>query len=809
MRKAKYKNHSSWKITYDDFIPGEEPLREALCTLGNGYFGTRGAATESSSSRIHYPGTYISGVYNKTPTHIAGRTIFNEDFVNCPNWLFLTFRIGNGEWIAPSTGNILSYRQELDMHKGILIRKMLIQDQRGRKTTIETQRLVHMQNPHIGAIRYIITPENYEEWVVIRSALDGGVQNRGVPRYKQLNSKHLKSYSLGSFGKNSIYLSMKTSQSNINISQVARLRIFSKGRELKPVNRILKDEKKRIAQEFAIRVSRKRRYEIEKIVSIYTSKDKSIKNPLAEAMDSIKPSYRFNTLLKTHTYAWGLLWKRFDIEIQGDSFSQKVLRLHTFHLLQTASIHNTSIDAGLPARGLHGEAYRGHVFWDEIFAMPFFDLHTPQISKSLLLYRYNRLPKAREYARANGYKGTMFPWQSSSTGEEETQVLHLNPMSGKWGPDYSRIQRHVSFAIAYNVWQYWRHTQDIDFLVNYGAEIMLSIAQFGASLSKYSQKDRRYHTEGIMGPDEFHEKIPNATESGFKDNAYTNLLIVWTLIKAQEAVSILPKETRSELFKKLGLKGQDLQHWESISQRMNIIFNKDGIISQFDGYFRLKELDWASYRARYGKIQRMDRILKSEGKTPNEYKIAKQADVIMMFYLFPLIEIKDVFRRLGYKFDNSLLKKNYEYYIKRTSHGSTLSRVVHCYVASLLGKSNESWRYFLEILKSDIYDTQGGTTPEGIHVGVMGGSINIAIRHFAGIEILKDKIKIEPKLPKKWRSIKIRFFYREKWISLFITKRDIAILADGPESKRFNVPFEVSGKLLYLVFGKTHKVSFK
>jgi len=312
-----------------------------------------------------------------------------------------------------------------------------------------------------------------------------------------------------------------------------------------------------------------------------------------------------------------------------------------------------------------------------------------------------------------------------------------------------------------------------------------------------------------MGPDEFHEKIPSAAEPGFKDNAYTNILIVWTLIKAQEAASILPKETKDELFKKLGLKEEDLQQWEGISQRMNIIFDKDGIISQFDGYFRLKELDWTSYRAKYGKIQRMDRILKSEGKTPNEYKIAKQADVIMMFYIFPLTEIKDIFRRLGYKFDNSLLKKNYEYYVKRTSHGSTLSRVVHCYVASLLGKSNESWRYFLEVLKSDIYDMQGGTTPEGIHVGVMGGSINVAIRHFAGIEILKDKIKIEPNLPKKWRSIKIRFFYREKWISLFITKRDIAILADGLESKRFSVPFEVNGRLLYLVFGKTHKVFFK
>jgi len=230
MRNPKTQNHSSWKITYDSFIPAEESLREVLCALGNGYFGTRGIATESGASRIHYPATYISGLYNKTPTHIAGRTIFNEDFVNCPNWLYLTFRIGDGEWITPSSGKVLSYRQELDMHRGILTRSMRIQDSEGRKTTIKTQILAHMQSPHLGAIRYVIMPENYAEWIVIRSALDGAVQNRGVPRYRQLNSRHLKGLSLGSIGKNSIYLSMKTSQSNINICQAAKFRIFTRGR---------------------------------------------------------------------------------------------------------------------------------------------------------------------------------------------------------------------------------------------------------------------------------------------------------------------------------------------------------------------------------------------------------------------------------------------------------------------------------------------------------------------------------------------------------------------------------------------------
>lgn len=194
-------NPSSWKISYHRFNPIQEGLREALCTLGNGYFGTRGAVTESPSSSVHYPGTYIAGVYNKLTTQIAGRKILNEDMVNCPNWMFLTFRIGNGEWILPSTNNILTYYQELDMHGGILARKISVVDSMGRKTTIDTQRIVHMRDCHYAAIRYAITPENYEGPIVIRSGLDGSVQNSGVVRYEQLNSKHLKPCSMGTFTK--------------------------------------------------------------------------------------------------------------------------------------------------------------------------------------------------------------------------------------------------------------------------------------------------------------------------------------------------------------------------------------------------------------------------------------------------------------------------------------------------------------------------------------------------------------------------------------------------------------------------------
>ncbi|MFH1622464.1 MAG: glycosyl hydrolase family 65 protein [Candidatus Omnitrophota bacterium] len=800
---------SLWKISFDRFNPKEEILREALCTLGNGYFGTRGAALEFWASARHSPGTYIAGVYNKLSTFIAGKNIINEDMVNCPNWLFLTFKVENGDWVNLETCKILAYNQELDLRYGVLIRTMRLQDISGRITTIEDQRIVHMQSPHLAAISYSIIPENYEGWIVVKSALDGKVQNKNVERYRDLNTEHLKDHSMGRFSKNGMFLSVKTNQSNIEICQASKLRIFAREREIENIHGIVTQQNKIIFQELRLLVQKGRKYKVEKIVAIYTSKDKNVKNPLSEAVNSVKKPNGFDALLELHKKTWVSLWDKFDIKIKGDAFSQRLVRFHIFHLLQTASIHNVNIDAGLPARGLHGESYRGHIFWDSIFAMHLFDFHLPEISKVLLLYRYRRLVKARKYAQDNGHKGAMFPWQSGASGDEETQTLHLNPKSGRWGPDYSRNQRHVSFAIAYNIWQYWDRTADLDFLKNYGAEMLLSIAQFGSSLTKFDSKDKKYHTEGLMGPDEFHEMYPKAKKPGFRDNAYTNILIVWTLLKAKEVLSVLPQEDKEAIIKKIGLDNNELKRWEEITKKMNIVVNDNGIISQFEGYFDLKELNLFLYKIKYGNIHRMDRILKAEDKSPDEYKIAKQADALMIFYLLPLTEIKDLFNRLGYEFDKDLLKNNYEYYIKRTSHGSTLSKVVHCYLSHILGKNKESMYWFTNVLKSDIYDTQGGTTKEGIHIGVMGGSIDIVIRCFVGLNIEKDIIKINPNIPNNWQAVKFKLLFRGNWISVSLTSKYIAMFLHREKQEKIILPVEIGGNSYNLKSGKIQRINLK
>ena len=216
-------------------------------------------------------------------------------------------------------------------------------------------------------------------------------------------------------------------------------------------------------------------------------------------------------------------------------------------LLQTLSAHSVDLDVGIPARGLHGEAYRGHIFWDDAFVFPYLNLRMPELSRALLLYRWRRLPQAREAAREIGCRGAMFPWQSGSDGREETQTLHLNPRSGRWLPDHSHLQRHINAAIAYSTWQYYEATGDTDFLAQHGAEIIFEIAKFWSSLASYDRADDRFDLRGVMGPDEYHDGYPWRDEPGLDNNAYTNVMVVWVLIHALECVEVLPDRRRGEL----------------------------------------------------------------------------------------------------------------------------------------------------------------------------------------------------------------------------------------------------------------------
>lgn len=765
-----------WMLQYDRFEPREEGLREALCTLGNGYFCTRGAAAEAAADGTHYPGCYLAGGYNRLTTDIAGRSVENEDLVNLPNWLDLRFRIGEGAWFCAEAVEILAFRQQLDLATGVLWRSLRFRDAEGRESELGERRLVSMDDRHLAALEWTLTPYNWSGRVTVASGLDAGVTNANVARYRDLAGRHLETLETSQPGVDTVFLRVRTRQSGLVICQTARTRVFAGGRAV-TCERLLDRRPDYVGQVFAVDLAPRQELRLEKRLALYTSRDEAISEPGLAACRAARQELDFERLLARHSLCWRHLWQRFDFAIAGDDGLDRlsmILRLHVFHLLQTASLHTIELDVGVPARGWHGEAYRGHIFWDELFIFPLLNLRTPEITRTLLKYRYRRLPEARAAALRAGCRGAMFPWQSGSSGREESQQLHLNPRSGNWLADHSRLQRHVNAAIAWNVWQYFQGTGDMEFLSFCGAEIILEIARFWASLAQWNAVRERFEILGVMGPDEYHDSYPDADRPGLDNNAYTNLMAVWTLSCALELLDTLPGDRHRELCESLEIEAAELAHWEQVSRRMRLVFHDDGILSQFEGYEGLEELDWESYRQRHGQVMRLDRILEAEQDSPNRYKCSKQADVLMLFYLFSTEELGGLFARLGYPFDCETIPRNIAYYLERTAHGSTLSQVVHSWVLAR-SRREESWQLFCEALRADIDDTQGGTTPEGIHLGAMAGTVDLLQRGYTGIETRGGMLHLNPCLPRELTRLKMRLRYRGQSLELDISARQLVI----------------------------------
>ncbi|MGI8801006.1 MAG: glycoside hydrolase family 65 protein [Solirubrobacteraceae bacterium] len=757
-------------LVYDAYDPEAEGLREALTSTGNGYFCARGAAEWEDPDEEHYPGTYCHGGYNRETTIMGGRPVLNEDLVNLPNWLVLKLRIAGEDAVHLDCVDVLDYQHVYDIRTATVIRRLRFRDLAGRVTALVSRRFVSMAHMHQAAIEWSITPENWSGRLEIVSALDGRVTNQGVARYGALEGRHLDPVSPRTFGPEIIALKVKTRQSEIFVAEAARTRVF-RGAVSVVVERSLYQMEDYIQQVLALDVREGETVRVEKLVAFYTSRDRAINEPLGNAGTSVRRYPDFAEALARHEGAWAELWRVSDVEVPGDERVQLLLRLHIAHLLQVCSRHTVDHDAGVPARGLNGEAYRGHVFWDELFVYPFLNFRVPEVTRALLRYRYRRLGEARAAAREHGYRGAMYPWQSGSDGTEETQVVHLNPLTGRWEPDRSHNQRHVNAAIFYNVWHYFQATGDLEFMRDNGAEMMLEIARFWASIAHFNPDLDRYEIHGVMGPDEFHEKYPDREESGFRNNAYTNVMVAWIAQKALEVLEVLPETRRDALRSRLGLSDDEIATWAEMSRKMFVPFH-DGIIMQFEGYEELEELDWDAYVEKYSNIQRLDRILRAEGDDPNRYKLAKQADVVMLPFLFSDDELQALLERLGYAVEPDTLARTIAYYDRRTSHGSTLSFVAH---AAVLAQSDpeDSWRRFIAALESDVSDVQGGTTKEGIHVGAMSGTLYLIQRGYLGTEIRGGVLRFDP--GQRDRLDGVSFPMRFRGMPIRVTLRDDAL----------------------------------
>src|SRR5262249_55739041 len=380
-------------------------------------------------------------------------------------------------------------------------------------------------------------------------------------------------------------LESRTRESGITIAQTAALRLASSDGPLQ-AEEVVEIEPSCITQRLTFDGRRGVEYVFDKIVNVFTGRD-GFADPAEVAMHCGSRSLErgYDELLETHQRSWADAWKRCDVSIQGDPEAERAIRFSIFHSLACAPISSDRVS--LAAKGLHGEGYRGHVFWDcEIFNLPFFVHTQPEIARNLLMYRYHTLPGARRKAQAAGYRGAMYAWESADTGDETTptSAIHLGQQIRIWCGD---IEQHITADVAYAVWQYYEATRDEDFLLNYGAEMIFETARFWVSRFEYNPDRNRYEINGVIGPDEYHEHIDNSV--------FTNAMARWNIqlaLALADDLGLRQHRQWASISKRLRLSDKRLRHWKRVAEKAYIPNSGElGIHEQFDAYFRLCRVD--------------------------------------------------------------------------------------------------------------------------------------------------------------------------------------------------------------------------
>ncbi|MFZ2705061.1 MAG: hypothetical protein WAZ68_00175, partial [Leptotrichiaceae bacterium] len=344
--------YNVWNIEYYGYTGGKrERSKESLLTVGNGYLGVRGALTESKASDDNYPGTYVASMYNKLVTEVAGRDVVNEDFVNLPNAQFITVQVEGAEIYEPNKNKVIELQRELNLQSSLLTTKMIGEDNQGNRFEIVTKKVANMENPHEYAISYTIKPLNFSKKITIISEIDAQIVNYGVERYRSLSSNHLNYILQEAVGTLST-LVVETNQSKTKVAQSADFKLVN-GTVLDTENLTAEG---RTTTKLTVDAKENEVYTVEKIVAVFTTLETE-GDVVAKSKELASKGRTFENVKSDANTGWAKLWDKVDIKVSGDMLSQKLMRIHSFHLLVSGSPNNNNLDASITARGLHGEAY--------------------------------------------------------------------------------------------------------------------------------------------------------------------------------------------------------------------------------------------------------------------------------------------------------------------------------------------------------------------------------------------------------------------------------------------------------------------
>lgn len=741
--KGEFRNWIVSEIEFEEKYIGKT---EAIFALGNGYIGLRSANEERYLDEKR--DLFISGTFNKANENEVTELPNAADITEIEIYI-------NGKRLTLSSKNNKEYLKSLNLKTGELSRSFVYLDDNYNEYKVSSKRFVSQDRLHVIVNRMEITPLSMNSKIEYRSGINGQVTNTGSQHFNE-GEKRIYDYKY-------IQMLQETSQSKITFIQNTVHNIYIVGTKIdrKPK---LSIDRRRVSVSDEYEVDKDQTLVIEKFSNIYTTRDIDSENltinQLREkSLNEIKEiSYMdYDTLFEYNEKIWKKYWEDQNIVIEGNDYDQLAIRFAEYHLKVMTPAHDNR--CGIAAKGLSGEGYKGHSFWDtEIFILPFYTYSNPEIARKLLEYRYLSINGAREKAKINGYEGAMYPWESAWLEDGEVTPVWgaVDIITGKATKIWSGfIEQHITADITFAVWQYYMITNDEDFMEKYGYEIMFDTAIFWASRLEWNNDKQRYHINEVIGPDEYKEHVDN--------DAFTNWLAYWTIETAIEYYNKL-KSNKLEIFEAINKKLDLVRSYDKWIEKLPKIYlplprELDNIIPQNDTFLSLKDIDLTKYKnqTHVGSMfqdYNLDQV--------NKMQVIKQADVVMLLYL------------LEHKFSKEVKKANYDYYEKRTLHDSSLSLSTHSILASDIDEKELAYKLFNGATKIDLGENMK-TSDHGIHAASLGGIWQIVVNGFGGVRMIGGNLRINPKLPESWEQLSFSFIWKNNKINVNLSKNNIEL----------------------------------
>ncbi len=715
-----------WKIIEKDFDPAYSRVSESVFSLANETIGVRGYFDEGGSVDS-LRGTYINGVYDMGSLPRSYRGIIDKTHFMIPaaDWL-MTQIVLDGEKLDLGTVEFSCFRRELDMRAGTLRRTFVWRTASGREMRLTFLRFTDMLHRERAYQRITLEPLNFSGEVILTSGLSFHVTHEGYGRCFWQDTQ-------AEAAENRLMLRSRTTLSGQEVFAGAAV-------DLPGDTAVLKADKA-ISLRARLALTRGKETRIEKkVILLFNGQEGDALWQSGLKALSAGEAVSVDEALQAQRAYWDAYWDVSDVKIEQDgeedaaAAEQQGIRFCSFQLAQI--YHGGSMHHNIGAKGLTGEAYNGHAFWDtEACCLPFYLFTNPRAAKDLLLFRYNTLPRALERAKMLDCEGACYPI-ATLNGDEACSL---------W--QHASLQLQPGTAVAYGIWHYVHVTGDRDFLYDYGTEMLLQIARFLASRAEKGGKTGKYGFFGVMGPDEFHLMVNN--------NAYTNYMGRRTLLCAAEALDSMHRdrpEAYAALLRKTGLRREEIAQWQRIADEMYLPREKNGLIEQHDGYFDLPHTDIDAIPVSEFPLYEhwsYDRIYRSD--------MIKQPDVLMMLYLY------------NTSFTEEEKRINYEFYEPRTVHESSLSPAIHSILAAELGKMEEAVRFFGFATRLDL-DNYNRNTREGLHVTSIAMAWANIVYGFAGLRSDGRVLHFAPRLPDRWKRLTFSILVRGRVISIAMEK---------------------------------------